>query len=529
MKLEREFFLRKASGVVRQISAWDALAGNVVWAGHMWAFIYIIGAAVLFPGVDLPITVLIVFPLVVLEIIPFLFFSIAMPRAGGDYVWVSRTLHPLLGFAGNFLFAMIQISFVGIIAGWVLDPALKSSLLVWGTLTNDTALLAQVTSFFTPTNLFIVSSILVVICCIINFLPTRVSTRLFIAIFVISTLCGIVYIGLLLGAGHEGFIQRFNQLSGADYFGIVKAAQSAGYNTGITTLGTILGTMYAFQALMGYTYSIFLAGEVKDMQRSQTISQLGQAVVVTVLSYALYQVTWTVMGSEFVKGAAYLAVTGNSAWTLPMVPYLSYLVVFATDNPWLGILPGIGLALAAFGTVVAIVAMVTRMFFAYAFDRVIPGAIAAVDERFHVPRNAVALVMVVAIFYAFLFYFTPVLTYYAYGSIGMWLPQAIVGIAATVFPYRRKDIFEKAPKIVQTKVGGVPLMSILGVACAIISIFNTIVPVMPVYTGAAVNPMYVVAILLTMLPAPIIYGIAYWYNRRRGLDMSVAYRELPPA
>jgi putative exporter of polyketide antibiotics len=72
-------------------------------------------------------------------------------------------------------------------------------------------------------------------------------------------------------------------------------------------------------------------------------------------------------------------------------------------------------------------------------------------------------------------------------------------------------------------------MSILGVYAAIVAAFNTIIPILPVYTGAAVNPAYVLAIFVTMLPAPIIYGIAYWYNQRRGLDMGVAFRELPPA
>jgi len=527
--MQPQFYVRKASGVVRNISAWDALAGNIIWSGHMWAFIYVIGAAVLFPGVNLPITPLVVFPLILLLIVPFYFFSIAMPRAGGDYIWVSRTLHPILGFSWNFLFAMMQVSFVGVIMGWVLDPGLRSVLLVWGTLNNNPGLVAWTTSFLTPFNLFIMSSILALIGGIVNFLPTKFTTRLYIASFIISLACAFVYIGLMVNVGHDGFVSRFNQLSGSNYMAIVTAAQSAGYNTGITTFGTILGLMYAFQALMGFNYTIYLAGEVKNVNRSQAFGQFGCAAVVTVVSYLLYQTSWTTIGPEFLKGSAFLAATGNGAWTLPMLPYLNYLVVFATDNAWLGILPGIGLMIAAFACVISIIAMVTRMFFAYSFDRVLPSAISSVENRFHVPRNAVALVTVIAIFYAFIFYYTPLLTYYAYASAGMWLPQVFVGIAAVVFPYRRKDIFEKAPKIVQTKVGGVPVMSILGVYAAIIAAFNTVIPIMPIYTGAAVNPSYVLALFVTMLPAPIIYGIAYYYNQRRGLDMAVAFRELPPA
>jgi hypothetical protein len=111
----------------------------------------------------------------------------------------------------------------------------------------------------------------------------------------------------------------------------------------------------------------------------------------------------------------------------------------------------------------------------------------------------------------------------------MWTATSIIGIAAPVFPYRRKDIFEKSPKLVQTKVGGVPLMSVFGAVTAIISAFVALATVLPQFTGAPVNPYFAGAIVLTMVIALVIYAIAYSYNKSTGIDMHAGFSEIPPA
>ena len=505
------------------------MAYNVVAQGHVWPFLYIVWGPVLFAGVDMPSTVIIATIVTAALSVTYYLFSTSMPRSGGDFVWVSRSLHPLIAFTSSLLFAIIMMSFLGIIGGWVVDPALRSVLVVWGVLTSNAAMVTQVSALLTPTNLFIVSSIVVLLACVLNLIPTKTMIRILWACFIIGLMGVLAFSGAMIAVGHEGFVARFNQLSGANYLEIIHSAQSAGYFTGFAVFATILGTMYAFQNFLGFAYSIYLGGEVKEVNRSQAIGIFGSTIVLGLVTWAVYKIAYVVMGSDFMHSAAYLAMTGNGAWTLPMIPYLSYMVAFATDNPLLGILPGIGLMAAAFGGCVVLVSMSTRMIFAYSFDRILPTRMADVDDRFHVPRNAVGLVFVIAIFFVYLAYFTPVLSYYAYSSIGLWIPQIIIGVAAMVFPYRRKDILEKAPSFVQKKIGGIPILAVFGAITTIVSTFNAIVPVMPLYTGAPINPIYISAILVTILPGPIIYAIAYLYNRRMGIDMTMGFRELPPA
>lgn len=527
--MQRDFFVRKASGFVRQISGWDALAYNVVAQGHTWPFLYIVWGPALFAGVNMPETVVIGAIATLAISGTYYLFSTCMPRSGGDFVWVSRSLHPFIAFCSSFLFAIIIVSFLGVISGWSVDPGMHSVLVVWGTLTQNPALVSQVTAFLTPTNLFICASVVTAFAVVMNLLPTRTTIKILWVLFVIGLFGVAAFCGIMLSAGNQGFITSFNQSSGANYEAVIKSAQSAGYFTGFALGATVLGTMYAFQNFMGFAFSIFVGGEVKQVSKSQAIGIFGSTVVLGIVTWLIYEVAYVTVGSEFMHAAAYLAMTGNSAWTLPMIPYLSYLTVFATSNPWLAVLPGIGLTAGAIGTCIVLVSMATRMFFAYSFDRILPSRIADMDERFHVPRNAVLLAFVIGIIFVYLSYFTPILTYYTYSSIGLWIPQIIVGIAAIAFPYRRKDILEKAPSFIRKTYAGIPLLTILGAITMVISVFNTIVPVLPAYTGAPINPLYISAIIATMVPAPVIFGIAYWYNRRSGIDMSVGFKELPPA
>ena len=55
-----------------------------------------------YPGVNVYLNELIAFALIIPLSLVFAMFAAAMPRSGGDYVYVSRTLHPALGMMSSF-------------------------------------------------------------------------------------------------------------------------------------------------------------------------------------------------------------------------------------------------------------------------------------------------------------------------------------------------------------------------------------------------------------------------------------------
>jgi APA family basic amino acid/polyamine antiporter len=526
--MPQEMYTRQASGLVKSVSGKTALMYNLVFLGYAWPLIYISFAPALFPGVNMSLSVLFAAPIAIAMSVSYYFFTVAMPRSGGDFVWVSRSISPLIGFIESFVFAMIMSQYVAILGGWFSSPALQSIFINWGTETNNTAMISQINSFLTPTNLFFLTVIVILGACAVNFFSMKVIRTVQWVCFGIGMIGILAFIALMLAAGHNAFVSRFNSASGATYNGVISTATSHGYVLGFTVTGIVLGSLYAFQNFAGWQYPGFLGGEIKQVNKAQALAIFGGIILLTVANYVVYQVAYTVAGSDFVNSIAYVTAIGKNPTPMPL-PYLGYLVTFATSNPVLAILPSFGFLFASFGVVIAIVLLLTRVFFAWSFDRILPTRISEIDDRFHAPRNALFVVLGISLIFNYLYYFTPILAYLTYGSLGLWGPQIVVGFAAMIFPYKRKNIFQQAPKFVQKKIGRVPLMVIFGFATMVGSVFNTVIAVLPIYTGAPINPIYISAFLLTVVAAPIIYAITYSYNRRIGVDMRLAFQELPPA
>ena len=94
--------MRKASGLIRTAGTWDVLAYNINFTsiGLLLLFLFLFGPA-FYPGASLPwaavVCVIAILPLALV----YGYLASAMPRSGGDYVYVSRVLGPALGMMSN--------------------------------------------------------------------------------------------------------------------------------------------------------------------------------------------------------------------------------------------------------------------------------------------------------------------------------------------------------------------------------------------------------------------------------------------
>ena len=105
-------FTRTASGLVRNMSLWDAALFGLLSTGGAYTFILLYPMPqYLTPGVSIPllIGVTLVFPAIVYFVYSAL--GSAMPRAGGDYVYETRTINRIVGFsipwASNLVFWLV--------------------------------------------------------------------------------------------------------------------------------------------------------------------------------------------------------------------------------------------------------------------------------------------------------------------------------------------------------------------------------------------------------------------------------------
>ena len=115
-------FVREATGLVREFGSWDSFAFN------MGGIVTVVGLSTLFVsftyllGANLIISLILILPVLVAYYIIETQLGVAMPRSGGDYVFVSRILHPSLGLATTWMLVFLPL----------LNPAIFSGLIVTG-------------------------------------------------------------------------------------------------------------------------------------------------------------------------------------------------------------------------------------------------------------------------------------------------------------------------------------------------------------------------------------------------------------
>ena len=114
-------FVRDATGLVRSLSFFDAFFSNMAIINLASALTFpVLLIAFSFPGASIPASVLItLFPILVYNLL-YSSFSKLMPRSGGDYVFISRGLNPVFGFAANFSFVMWNVFWIrSVYSNWV--------------------------------------------------------------------------------------------------------------------------------------------------------------------------------------------------------------------------------------------------------------------------------------------------------------------------------------------------------------------------------------------------------------------------
>jgi hypothetical protein len=104
---------------------------------------------------------------------------------------------------------------------------------------------------------------------------------------------------------------------------------------------------------------------------------------------------------------------------------------------------------------------------------------------------------------------------------------AIVGLAAVVFPYRRKTMYDDSP-IPKRKLAGVPVFALVGALdAALMTLYLILLFTNGDATGATNHKgLTVLGILIVVLAA--IWGLAWFAARQRGIDLDVVQNQLPP-
>ena len=529
-------FVRDATGLVREIGTLDAFAFNFLSMNVFGIFILGVFAIALYPAANLSLsTALALLPALVIAL-TYVFLSIAMPRTGGDYVWVGRVIHPVLGFIVNFGLTFVLFTFIAIdvtvFTQWGVGAYFYGIFVNTGDqgALNIFSMLNQTSSPL----VFGIGVLLILIVCAIVAFGGKIAFRIQKAVWIFVVFAALAYVVLALYVGPGGFSSSFNRMSGTNMTTVITAAKGAGFNDTVLLSGTLLGFVYVFLNFTGFSFSAYISGEIRNVKRAQFVGIVGSLLVFATFLVVIIQVTEYAFGYDFFHGLAYLfglqffGINPQAPYPATLPPaFPEFFVGFLTSNPILIFIITIGCGLSILINAVPYVYVSTRNMLAWAFDRSAPETLSRVDSRLHTPYVALLVTAVFAVIVTYLSVFTSISLLFTYTTFLFAILFAIVGATAILFPYRLRDVFLASPAVVQKRLAGVPIITILGLLTAVLSVYLGYSLFTPDFSGPFVLENFSVVILALLAPA-VIYALSYFYYRRKGFDVMKAQKSIPP-
>jgi basic amino acid/polyamine antiporter, APA family len=534
---ESRLFVRNSTGLVRSASAIDATIFNAVISAPIgstlaWSIFFTLVA---FPGAD-PVGVLVITLIINIPVlIMFALLGASMPRVGGDYVWVSRTLSPPLALISNLCMIMGGLLGAAYFAKFFSVFGLGPALVAGGSLTHNSTLISWGSSF-EANKAWIVSGALVMVALQTYILirGTKSTFRWQNGAFLIG-MFGIVVAFIVLGvASRHGFDTNFNTLNksfgGGTVQQVISAAGAQHAAPHLSNMSATLPTLFSIQGFMMWNFwSVYMSGELKGASnRRRQLSIMFGALVFDVLlliigALLLFKVT----GYNFM----YAVNAANHAYAIPSGAFYPFLAALSVNTPVITVII-LGCFLCwALPSMIANTFMPIRSLFAWSFDRLMPEKLADVNERTHSPVRAIVVVNVIIAgltiwsVYSNVFQLVLGLIVLA-GCLGV----VIVDAAAIALPTRRPELYRASPANI--KFLGIPVLYIVGtLSIAIFVAFAVISTQYPalVMNGNTANFWWIPAWFGGLIVAGgLLYYVPRFLRARRGINVSFVYKELPP-
>ena len=456
----------------------------------------------------------------------------SMPRSGGEYIYNSRIIHPIVGIAESFGNAFVWIMWIYVLAPWIADPGftMLASYMGWPGLANFATNEWGMFAIATVGN-------------IIGFLFVVLGIKIFARVQKVIMLIGIggcILICIMLSIySKQDFINGWNhvaaQYHSLNYNAFLAAVdKAAGGIPSTWNLVDTLGVMVAGSWLFAYSYCItFIAGEVKRPDKTIILSNFFAIIVPAVFmiwtSFALYHK----MDFKFLSATAWVGQNGTDmikGYNVPWSPeYLGTLAMVNQNKIMLFVAVLSFLAFDIWWVALSYLAF-PRIIFAWGMDRMGPKWFTDVNPRWASPvKNHILC--------------------FGLGEIGILLyciviPNSMQGltvtgleifsvfgvtaVAALIFPYSKKarGIWEASPYRTW-KILGIPVVTI-GAAVDLIYLgilawFFFVMPASRDFTSSS-------GILYVVIWALGITWYFFWKQRSKavGVDVSMTYGELPP-
>jgi basic amino acid/polyamine antiporter, APA family len=527
-------FVRQATGLVRGVPSKSSIVINFI-PGHptqTLAAVFFF-ALTLAPGGSVFLGILLVLPMTLAFSYAFGLLTSMIPRSGGDYVLVSRVVHPIMGLMSSFsitLAGLLSNAFFGLAFVTVgLGPGLtgiglishNNTLIKWGNTISGSHKWQ-----------FIFGGLMMVGAGLIMTGGWRRVLRVQNTMFWIVTgsllLCAIV----ALFTSNGTFVHNFNNFarpythSPNTYNDVIASAGKAGINTHppfsfgstIPVIG-ILATTGIYSYWTSYVGGEIRQGSTRRTANNMAIGGAGGLIVVALLGLIFFRT----FGHSFEIAAN----SGNMPKQIAIAntPYF-FLISASLGSTVFAVIVFLGYIV--FWPLIMYISMLqqTRTLFAYAFDGILPKGVTKVT-RGGSPFVAVAVSVVGSLIVLYWgIHSSSFFQVLAYATLIQLIGMVLVGVTAAVVPWRRPALYRASAA--QLRILGIPAVVIAGVAAVISGVLIWIIYFHYSGLGLSDKGKFFTFVGVTLALAVVYYVAAKLIRRSQGVDIDRAYAEIPP-
>lgn len=522
-------FVRDATGLTREASGLDVFVFNTINQNVGIGVLFVLAFLGLYAGANPYVAILLTVVATLPVAVTYGMLSSAMPRSGGDYVFVSRLINPSVGFFTSFNWLFWLLVYIGVPAAFLPQYGVAPLLRVWSAATGSSHLLAWANSVNSPTGIIVTGTLLIAGFTWVFVRGVRTYMRIQNVTFALALLSVVFMLIKMLGTSRSAFVASFDRYIVAvggkpDAYHKILAAfgtHGAGFNLG----NTVLYSSWVILIIAFSVTSTMIGGEVKSARKTQLYGMTLPVPFTGILMGLL------IVAAVHMAGFQFLAAIGSvapSTYGLAFTPYYQELAAIAGGTGFFAVLTMILFLFWTYVWLPVNFLAATRILLAWSVDRLIPEKVATVHPRYHTPT--VAIVIVAVLGEISLILFAEGILSLLSGVFTWLLSFLIASLAAVTFPYRRRDVYAASP--FHGRFFGVPVITWAGIlSVAALVYMEAILWLDPIQgLGAATSAsrlMRWVSVGVVVVSV-VFYQIIKAIQRSRGIDVSAAFVEIPP-
>ena len=527
-------FTRQSSGLVRELGVPAATGIALASVAVVNTFINFNAGLSLFNQVDMVLPLLLGAGIWVVAMFSYKYLLEAIPRAGGEYVYLSRIVSPVVGAMAGISICIVFTYTLSANASFIAAyfPFLLTSL---GAAFGSSAISDAASSVTSQTAIATIAVAVLLIEGALSLFSLRRVAQFILALVGIQLLAFLVLGWLMITHSHQDFVNAFASFMYHlnAYNDILSAVAKDNVFLGVSVLTSLTVVPFMVLNYNGVLYSYYVGGELKRPGSTYLYASVISIVLLIVVWVGIWLLMVSTVGRDFMQAQAKLGATDATAYGAitslqSSAGGLGYGLVLSGD-PLSKIIIGIAIPAAELAGGLAFVTVTTRVLFALAFDRLLPIGLAKVSERNSVPTNAIILAVAVGIGFAILSSFVNLSNIVA--NLALFVAVIIVagGVAATALPFRRPELLLKPGATKLASIGGIPVPALWGAATTVLALIVVVLIVTHPDVFGAFTFTSVAALVIVIGSGPVVYLIVRQLRlQRSSIDLSLAMRELQP-